>query len=476
MSFETVIGVEVHVQLKTERKLFCGDAVTFGADPNRHVCPVCLGLPGALPTVNPEAVTLAVRTALALDCTVHERSVWARKNYVYPDLPKGYQITQFEEPIATHGVLEFDTDEGPRRTHIRRIHMEEDAGKLVHDRVPGASAVDLNRAGTPLVEIVTDPDLSSAEDVRAFLTELKRVLEFMGVSDCNMEEGSLRADANVSLRPHGSDTLGTKTEIKNVNSFSGIEKAIRMEVTRQREALERGDRVRSATLLWDDHRERLRVMRSKEESHDYRYFPEPDLPVLRVARSAIEAARAALPERPRELRDRLTAQYGLSTYDAGVLAHRAETAAYYEAVVEHGADAKAAANWVMGPVQALLNSGGTEIEHFGVTPLRLARLIGLVVDGTVSDGNARRVLERLEADPRTPEEIIDEEGFRQVRDEGALAGWVSGVITDHAEEAARYRAGETKILGFLVGKVMQRSEGRADPRLVNEALRAALRD
>ncbi|MEM7417115.1 MAG: Asp-tRNA(Asn)/Glu-tRNA(Gln) amidotransferase subunit GatB [Gemmatimonadota bacterium] len=474
MSWETVIGVEVHVQLKTERKLFCGCAVTFGDRPNAHVCPTCLGLPGALPAVNPDAVKLAVRTALSLDCTVHERSVWARKNYVYPDLPKGYQITQFEAPIATDGRLEFDTDAGPRQTRIRRIHMEEDAGKLVHDRVPDASVVDLNRAGTPLVEIVTDPDLHSAEDVRACLTELKRVLEFMRVSDCNMEEGSLRADANVSLRPMGSTELGTKTEIKNVNSFSGIEKAIHLEVDRQREVLDRGDRVSSATLLWDDHRGSLRVMRSKEESHDYRYFPDPDLPVLVVSRSAIEEARDALPERPRELRDRLRDQYGLSSYDAGVLAHRSETAAYFEAVVGSGGEAKAVANWVMGPVQALLNSDGRDIEEIGVAPTRLAELIGLVVDGTVSDGNARRVLNQMESDVRTPAEIVEAEGFQQVRDEGALAEWVSAVLSEHGEEVDRYRAGETKILGFLVGKVMRQSGGRADPRLVNDALKSAL--
>ncbi|HSG49096.1 MAG TPA: Asp-tRNA(Asn)/Glu-tRNA(Gln) amidotransferase subunit GatB, partial [Longimicrobiales bacterium] len=298
MTWDVVIGIEIHVQLRTERKLFCGDRVVFGDAPNSHVCPVCLGLPGALPTVNPQAVRLAARTALALDCQVRSRSVWARKNYFYPDLPKGYQISQFEEPLAIEGRVAFAGPEGPREVRIRRIHMEEDAGKLVHDRIPGKSAVDLNRAGTPLVEIVTEPDLASPGDARAFLTTLKQILEYVDVSDCNMEEGSLRADANVSLRPSPSAPLGVKTEIKNVNSFSGIERALEIEIARQREVLESGGRIEQQTLLWDDHRGTVRPMRSKEESHDYRYFPDPDLPPLVVTTEELDATRAALPELP----------------------------------------------------------------------------------------------------------------------------------------------------------------------------------
>lgn len=474
MSWQAVIGIEVHVQLKTEQKLFCGCTVAFGAEPNRNVCPVCLALPGALPVVNADAVRLALRTALAVECTVHPTSIWARKNYVYADLPKGYQITQFEDPIATHGHLDFDKDGDVGRVRIRRIHMEEDAGKSVHDRIPGASAVDLNRAGTPLVEIVTEPDLHTASDTRAFLTSLKHLLEFMDVSDCNMEEGSLRADANVSLRRSGADELGTKTEIKNVNSFSGIEKAIELEIARQTELLENGGSVESATLLWDDHRETLRTMRSKEESHDYRYFPEPDLPPLLLDDSFIAEARSGLPERPRELRARLESEYGLSRYDADVLSQNAATAGYYEEVARTTQDSKRAANWVMGPVQAALKADGGTIADYRVSASRLAELIALVRDGVVSDGAGRRVLEIMRTDDRTPEEIIDAEGVRQVRDEGALAGWIEEVIAAHPDEVERYRAGEGKVLGFLMGRVMGASKGSADPKLASEALRARL--
>jgi len=319
MTWEPVIGIEIHVQLRTSAKLFCGNAAVFGDEPNKHVCPVCLGLPGALPTTNPEAVALAVRTSLALDCTVHESSVWSRKNYFYPDLPKGYQITQFDRPLATAGVVDFDGPEGEGSVRIRRIHMEEDAGKSLHDRVPGSTAVDLNRAGTPLVEVVTEPDLRTPADVRAFLGTLKRTLEYIDVSDCNMEEGSLRADANVSVRRRGSETLGTKTEIKNVNSFSGIERALDIEIARQIDVLEQGGTIEQESLLWDDHRGEVRSMRSKEESHDYRYFPEPDLPPLSVSAAEIEAARRALPELPRARKARLEADYSLPAYDAEVL-------------------------------------------------------------------------------------------------------------------------------------------------------------
>ena len=474
MSWEAVIGIEVHVQLRTERKLFCGNAVEFGAAPNTHVCPVCLGLPGALPAVNPEAVRLAVRTGLAFDCTVHERSVWARKNYVYPDLPKGYQITQFDEPIATDGFVDFEVEGGERRVRIRRVHMEEDAGKLLHDRVPGATAVDLNRAGTPLVEIVTEPDLSTPEEVRAFLNELKQILQFMDVSDCNMEEGSLRADANVSIRPRGSEGLGTKTEIKNVNSFSGIEKAVRLEIERQVERAESGEAIHSATLLWDDHREVLRTMRSKEESHDYRYFDEPDLPPLIVPGRVIAAERVALPERPRALRLRLAHERGLSAYDAGVIAQSHRMAQYFETVADGLGDAKLAANWVMGPLQALANASGVAAHEVPIPARRLVDLVELVQNDTISDGIGRALLERMLTDERAPIEIVEAEGLRQVRDDDALGAWVDEVIGGHPDEVARYREGETKIVGFLVGRVMRLSAGKADPRRVNEVLRERL--
>jgi aspartyl-tRNA(Asn)/glutamyl-tRNA(Gln) amidotransferase subunit B len=473
--WEAVIGLEVHVQLRTERKLFCGNRVVFGDEPNTHVCPVCLGLPGALPTTNPEAVELAVRAALALGCTVHLESVWARKNYFYPDLPKGYQITQFERPIATDGVVLFDDASGAEgRVRIRRAHMEEDAGKSIHDRVPGSTAVDLNRAGTPLVEIVTEPDLRSADDARAFLGSLKQLLEYVDVSDCNMEEGSLRVDANVSVRPAGQEELGAKAEIKNVNSFSGVEKAIELEIERQIGVLESGGTVEQETLLFDDHRGTLRSMRSKEESHDYRYFPDPDLPTLVIEESEIEAAREALPELPRARRDRFVSAYGLSAYDAGVLTQTPGTADYFEAVAGAVSEPKTAANWVMGPAQALMNERKEDAESFAVTPQALAELLGLIADGTVSDSAAKKVLAIVAEEGGSPGAIVEAQGLKQVRDEGQLCQWVEEVVQEHGDEVGRYRGGEKKLLGFLVGQVMKRSAGKADPRRVNELLREAL--
>jgi aspartyl-tRNA(Asn)/glutamyl-tRNA(Gln) amidotransferase subunit B len=418
-------------------------------------------------------VGLAVRTALALGCTVHTRSIWARKNYFYPDLPKGYQITQFEEPLATAGQVGFAGSDGESRVRIRRIHMEEDAGKLVHDRFAEASAVDLNRAGTPLVEIVTEPDLRSAADTRAFLVELKRILEYVDVSDCNMEEGSLRADANVSLRPVGTDELGTKTEIKNVNSFSGIERALEIEIDRQRQLLEAGGRIAQQTLLWDDHRGEVRPMRSKEESHDYRYFPDPDLPPLLVSREAIEEGRASLPELPRAREARLV-EMGLPAYDAGVLTQSAGTADYFEAVATAVGDAKLASNWVMGPLQALANDRKESLAEQPVTAALLAELIGLVREGTISDSVGKKVLAIVAEEGGSPAQIVADRGLAQVRDSGQLEAWVRDVVEAHPDEVERYRQGETRLLGFLMGRVMRSSGGKADPRRVDELLRATL--
>jgi aspartyl-tRNA(Asn)/glutamyl-tRNA(Gln) amidotransferase subunit B len=476
--WEAVIGLEVHVQLRTSTKLFCGDTVVFGDAPNTHVCPVCLGLPGALPATNPEAVALAVRTALALGCTVHQRALWERKNYFYPDLPKGYQITQLESPLATDGLVTYDGTSGEAAVRIRRAHMEEDAGKSIHDRIPGATAVDLNRAGTPLVEIVTEPDLRSATDTRAFLTALKQMLEFADVSDCNMEEGSLRVDANVSVRPHGSETLGAKTEIKNVNSFSGVEKAIEVEIARQIASIEGGGRVEQETLLWDDHRSTLRSMRSKEESHDYRYFPDPDLPPLVISPADVEAARRSMPELPRARRARFEGAYALPAYDAGVLTQTRAGADYFEAVAERcasaGIPAKIAANWVMGPAQALMNERGEDASTIPVQPAALAEVIGLVVGGTISEASGKTVLSVLASDGGSPADIVRDRALTQIRDDGQLESWVRSVVDEHPAEVARYRGGEAKLVGFFVGQVMKRSGGKADPKRVNELLRAAL--
>ncbi len=465
-----MIGLEIHVRLKTEHKLFCRDRAVFGSEPNTSICPVCMGLPGALPVLNSEAVNLALRTALAFGCTIHFESVWARKSYFYPDLPKGYQITQFEHPLATKGSVMFSGSEGDMSVSIRRVHMEEDAGKLLHDRVPRASAIDLNRAGTALVEIVTEPDLRIPADVRLFLGELKQTLEYVGASNCNMEEGDLRVDANISLRRSGSLRLGNKTEIKNVNSFSGVERALSLEISRQIAALDSGNTVGQQTLLWDDHREELREMRSKEESHDYRYFPEPDLSPLKVTQEQVATAIESLPELPRERCSRFKDVYELKNYDAEVLTQSAANADYFEELVGIEIDPKVAAKWVTGPLQALMNERREDARTVPVRPAKIAALIGLIERGIVSESAAKSVLVILAQEGGNPSDIIEEQGLTQERDIGQLTSWVTEVLAKHSEEVARYRGGESRILGYLVGQVMNKSGGAADPRLARDLL------
>ena len=465
-----MIGLEIHVRLKTEHKLFCSDRAVFGSEPNTSICPVCMGLPGALPVLNSEAVNLALQTALAFGCTIHFESVWARKSYFYPDLPKGYQITQFEHPLATKGSVMFSGSEGDMSVSIRRVHMEEDAGKLLHDRVPRASAIDLNRAGTALVEIVTEPDLRMPADVRLFLGELKQTLEYVGASNCNMEEGDLRVDANISVRRSGSLRLGNKTEIKNVNSFSGVERALSLEISRQIATLDSGDTVGQQTLLWDDHREELREMRSKEESHDYRYFPEPDLSPLKVTEEQVAAAIESLPELPRERCSRFKDVYELKNYDAEVLTQSAANADYFEELVGIEIDPKVAAKWVTGPLQALMNERREDARTVPVRPAKIAALIGLIERGIVSESAAKSVLVILAQEGGNPSDIIEEQGLTQERDIGQLTSWVTEVLAKHSEEVARYRGGESRILGYLVGQVMNDSGGAADPRLARDLL------
>ncbi len=471
---EAVIGLEIHVQLRTAEKLFCADSTRFGDAPNTHVCPVCLGLPGALPVVNGEAVHLAIRAALAFGCTVHETSVFARKNYFYPDLPKGYQISQFEAPLATEGSFVVETGDGETEVRIRRMHMEEDAGKSIHDRIPGSTAVDLNRAGTPLIELVSEPDLRSARDARAYLQQVKRVLEYLDVSDCNMEEGSLRVDANVSIRPVGSSGLGTKTEVKNMNSFSNVERALTVEIARQRSVVRRGEAVEHQTLLWDEARGEVRPMRSKEESHDYRYFPEPDLPPLLVSRATIDGIRSDLPELPRVRRERFERCYGLPVYDADVLTSERRLADYYEEVAGLGVDPKQASNWVMGPLLALAKEVESPLDAFPVTPGDLAELIGLVRDGSVTQGVGKDVLRRMLERGRSAGQIVEEDGLAQVRDEDQLEAWVVEVLGAHPKELERYRAGERKLQGFFMGQVMKASRGKADPSRIARLLAGKL--
>lgn len=477
---EPVIGLEIHVQLDTATKLFCGDPSAFGEAPNTLVCPVCLGLPGALPVLNTRAVALAVRAALGLGCTVHRTSVFARKNYFYPDLPKGYQITQYDRPLATAGRVRLaagdadgDADEAGA-VRIRRVHLEEDAGKLLHDRFPELTAVDFNRAGVPLIEIVTEPDLRSPGAARAFLVELKRLLAWLEVSDCDMEKGSLRVDANVSVRAPGDAELGARTEVKNMNSFAAVEAALAFEVQRQAAVLEASGAVEPATLLWDADRGEARPMRSKETSRDYRYFPEPDLPPLVVEEHVVEAARAALPELPADRAARFRDAFGLPAYDADVLTATRPLADYFEAVAVASGAAKAASNWVMTEVLAWANRTGAPLERVPLPAAALAELIALVADGTLSSTMAREVFAEAIATGRSPGDIVVDGDLAQVGDMERLRAWARETVAEHGEAADRYRAGEEKVLSFLMGRLMRRSDGRADPARAMEVLRKEL--
>ena len=468
----TVVGLETHVQLRTVSKMFCGCSAAFGAPPNTNVCPVCLGLPGALPVPNELALKLAARAALALGCTVHAKSVFARKNYFYPDLPKGYQISQFEQPLATDGTLSYLSPErGIATATIVRLHVEEDAGKLLHDRFPKETAIDLNRCGVPLIEIVTGPDFRSPQEARAYLLTLKQVLEYAGASDCDMEKGSLRVDANVSVRRAGETALGTKVEVKNINSFAYVEKALTVERDRQIALLEAGGTVEQQTMLYDAKTNSVRPQRSKEESHDYRYFPDPDLPPLVLKPEFIEEQRAALPELPATKRERFTAQYALGVDDAAVLTAERAVADYYEAVVHAGAEPKAAANWVRTEVLA---DAKDHEETLRVPPSALAQLIGLVKGGTLSHQAAKRVFGEVAERGGEPRNVAEALGLVQVADTGVVAGWVSEVLGAHTTEVTRYKNGETKLMPFFIGQVMKVSRGKADPKLTQRVIEEQL--
>jgi aspartyl-tRNA(Asn)/glutamyl-tRNA(Gln) amidotransferase subunit B len=473
MMWETVVGLEVHVQLRTRTKMFCACRTTFGDPPNTNVCPICLGLPGALPVPNAEAVRLGARAAVALGCAVHQASVFARKNYFYPDLPKGYQISQFDRPLATGGRVAFDSPERGRiEAGITRLHLEEDAGKLIHDRFPGKTAVDLNRAGTPLAEIVSEPDLRSPAEARAYLTTLRQILVYAGVSECSMEQGSLRVDANISIRRPGEPKLGTKTEVKNLNSFANVERALEAERVRQIALVERGERVEQVTLLFNAGSGQVKPTRSKEESHDYRYFPDPDLPPLVLSPAWVSEQRSALPELPEARRSRLENALGISGYDAKVITSEVALADYFEALVATGVEPKTAANWVMGDVMSSYNESGA----FPVPVGRLAGLIGLVREGVVSHQAAKRIFaEMTTAFDGEPRAVAERLGLLQVSDSGALAAWVDEVLAQHPAEVARFKGGETKLMGFFVGQVMKRSQGKADPKGVQPVLAEKLR-
>jgi aspartyl-tRNA(Asn)/glutamyl-tRNA(Gln) amidotransferase subunit B len=468
----------VHAQLLTRTKLFCGCANRFGAPPNTLVCPVCLGLPGALPVLNRRAVTLALRAAIATGCSVHPVSVFERKNYFYPDLPKGYQISQYERPLATGGFVAIEGPDGAeKRVHLARIHMEEDAGKLLHEGFPWSgekSGVDLNRAGVPLIEIVTEPDLHAPGEAHAYLTELRALLVYAEVSDGNMEEGSLRCDANVSVRRRGTVALGTRTEIKNLNSFRNVARALEHEIGRQAAVLESGREVVQETRLWNAERGETVPMRSKEEAHDYRYFPEPDLPPLAVSASWVEEARRSLPELPAERRRRFASEYALPPYDAGVLTQEREVADYFEAVARASGNAKAASNWVMTEVLRKVKDDERALASCPVGPGALAGLVRLIDAGTISGKIAKDVFERMWATGEEPTAIVAREGLTQLSDESALEALVAEVVAASPEQAASYRGGKAAALGWFVGQVMRRTGGRANPQRVNALLRKAL--
>ena len=477
MPYEPVIGLEIHAQLLTETKIFCGCSTAFGAPPNSHVCPVCLGLPGALPVLNQQAVEHAVRTAAALDCTVHEASIFARKNYFYPDLPKGYQISQYEEPLATSGRVEYLDDGVLRRVRIMRVHMEEDAGKSIHDGFPDSGRktyLDFNRSGVPLVEIVTEPDLRSPSEASRFFQRLRGTLLAAGVNDGNMEEGSLRCDANVSVRPSGTAALGVKVEIKNLNSFRFLERALDYEVGRQSALLERGGTVVQETRLWDVAGGRTVSMRSKEEAHDYRYFPDPDLPPLVLDSDWVASVREGLPELPEARKQRLMADHGLPERDAALLADDPDLSSFFEAAAAAAGNARAAANWIMGAVAHRMKTLGVGIAAAKVTPASLGALIRLVDGGTISNSVARDVFEKMAATGRPPEAIVEAEGLSQIGDAEELGAAVRKALSENPAAVGKYRTGKTGALGFLVGQVMRATRGQANPRVVNELLKEAL--
>ena len=466
-TWEMVVGLEVHVQLKTRTKAFCGCSTTFGDAPNANTCPVCLALPGALPVLNAHAVELATRAALALGCTVHARSVFARKNYFYPDLPKGYQISQADRPLATGGQVTLADGSA---LGITRIHMEEDAGKSVHDRYVGMTAIDLNRSGVPLIEIVGEPEIRGSAQAAQYLKALREILLYCGVSDVSMEEGSLRVDANVSARPAGDTELRPRTEIKNLNSFSNVERALDLEFARHVATYEAGGSIAQQTMLFDAVKQEVRAARSKEGSHDYRYFPEPDLPPLVLKVEWLEEQRAALPELPAVRRARFVSTLGVPAGDAEVLTADRAVADYFESVAAAAGDGKVASNWVMGEVLASLNTSGGEIHDFPVTPARLGSLIALVKGGALSSTAAKTVFQTMLTDPAEPKAIAERDGLLQVGDDSALVAWIDEVWAEHPDEAARFVAGERKLQGVLVGFVMKKSKGRADPKKVNQLL------
>lgn len=480
MKYEAVIGLEIHCELKTKTKIFCSCATGFGAEQNTHVCPVCLGLPGVLPTVNKRVVEFGIKAGLATNCTINKYSKFDRKNYYYPDLPKNWQTSQYDLPIAEHGWVDIDVDGEKKRIRLTRIHMEEDAGKLVHSgttiKDSATSNVDYNRTGVPLLEIVSEPDLRSAEEARAYMEKIKAIMEYIDVSNCRMEEGNLRADINVSLRPAGTKELGTRTEMKNINSFKNLEDAINYEIERQQEVLEDGGHVVQETRTFDPARGITLSMRSKENAHDYRYMPEPDLPPIVTSEETIEKYRSELPELPDARRARLEKEYGLSDYDAGIITSSRAMAEYFDAVVATGADPKLAANWIMGDLAKNLNEDGIDIVKSPVSAERLGKMIGLIMKDTISGKIAKKVFKEMWTNEDDPEKIVKDKGLVQITDTGAIEAAVDAAIAANPKAVAEYKGGKKKAIGALVGQVMKATRGKANPQMVNKMLAEKLAD
>ena len=469
MEFETVIGLEVHAQLKTKTKIFCGCTTTFGAPPNTNTCPICLGMPGVLPVLNRTVVEYAMKMALATNCRVNRMNQFARKNYFYPDLPKGYQVSQFDLPIAEHGWVEIEVDGKHRRIGLTRIHMEEDAGKLVHDERGGSSYVDLNRAAVPLIEIVSDPDIRSPEEAAAYLRKLHAILRYLDICDGNMQEGSFRCDANISLRPVGQEKFGTRTELKNMNSFRNVQRALEYEIRRQRDLLLEGEVIVQETLLWDPDRNVTNSMRGKEEAHDYRYFPDPDLVPIVIDDEWLEAMRQTLPELPDERMKRFMEAFGLPEYDAEVLTSSKELADYFEAAAQGYANAKKLSNWIMSELlREFKGEIGEDIATCRVRPQGLAALLTLIDSGSISGKIAKTVFAEMLATGKDPESIVKEKGLVQMSDEGDLVQAVRDILAQNPEQVAQFREGKTKVMGFFVGQLMKQTQGRANPQMANE--------
>jgi aspartyl-tRNA(Asn)/glutamyl-tRNA(Gln) amidotransferase subunit B len=474
MNYEAVIGLEVHAQLQTNTKIFCGCETAFGEEANTRTCPVCIGMPGVLPVLNRKAVEYVIKTGLATHCAISPSSRFARKNYFYPDLPKGYQISQYELPLCEKGRVEIVVDGAVKRIGITRIHLEEDAGKNLHQAGGSASLVDLNRAGTPLMEIVSEPDLRTPEEAVEYLKKLRAILRYIEVSDADMEKGNFRCDINVSLRPAGAAAFGTRAEVKNVNSFKFVQKALEYEIKRQAQVLDEGGRVVQETRLFDSSKGVTFSMRSKEEAHDYRYFPEPDLVPVVTAKETIESIRAAIPELPDAKRERFVKDYGLPEYDADMLTQTRALAAYYEEAAKLSGQPKVISNWMMGELMRLLNADGKEIEDCPVHPERLAGLVRMISDGTISTKIAKTVFEAMYTSGKDAGTVVQEQGLTQVSDTGAIEQIIADVIKASPAQHADYRAGKEKLFGFFVGQVMKASKGKANPDLVNQLLKKKL--